>query len=63
MYKRITSYFKKHVTYNSFVHVVGGMGIGVLIASPIVGIHPLRWGLGLIGLSLLGHLYAAVSEK
>ncbi len=63
MYKRITSYFKKHVAYNSFVHVVGGMGIGVLIASPIVGIHPLRWGLGLIGLSLLGHLYAAVSEK
>ncbi|MDO8620979.1 MAG: hypothetical protein Q7R31_01725 [Candidatus Levybacteria bacterium] len=63
MYKKITNYFKKHVTYNSFVHAVGGIGIGVLIASPIVGIHPLRWGLGLIGLSLLGHLYAAVSEK
>lgn len=63
MYKNTINYFKKHVTYNSFVHVVGGIGIGVLIANPIVGIHPLRWGLGLIGLSLLGHLYAAISKK
>ncbi|MFS8159339.1 MAG: hypothetical protein ACMG6E_03840 [Candidatus Roizmanbacteria bacterium] len=49
---------KKHPVYNAMVHAIGGVGIGILIARPIVGMHPVRFGVALMVLSLLGHLYA-----
>ena len=51
-------FLKKHPEYNAMVHGVGGLGIGILIASPVAGVHPLRWGIALLAISLLGHLYA-----
>jgi len=63
MYKKVTSYFSKHVAYNSFVHVMGGIGIGILIASPIIGSHPVRWGLTFLLISVLGHVYAGYAKK
>ena len=56
--EKATSYFKKHVAYTSFIHAIGGIGIGILIASPVAGIHPVRFGIALLVISLLGHLYA-----
>ncbi len=56
--KKATSYFKKHIAYTSLIHVIGGIGIGMLIASPVAGTHPIRWGIALLAVSLLGHLYA-----
>lgn len=56
-------YFKKHPNYNSLVHGVAGIGIGVLITYPLVGAHPLRWGLGLLVLAILGHLYPLTLKK
>lgn len=47
MYKKIQKY--------SLVLV--GMGIGILITYPLVVTHPVRWGVGLIVLGLLAHLY------
>ncbi|MCL4418597.1 hypothetical protein M1146_00680 [Patescibacteria group bacterium] len=58
LYKKATNYFKNHPEYNSLVHAIGGLGVGILIASPIIGPHPVRWGLGLLVLSILGHVYA-----
>lgn len=56
--EKATSYFKKHIAYTSLVHAIGGIGIGILIASPVAGIHPVRFGIALLAISLLGHLYA-----
>lgn len=63
MYKTIEKYFKNHTMYNSFVHAVGGVGVGILITYPLIGEHPIRWGVGLLALSILGHLYAAYTKN
>jgi len=63
MIKSAEKYFRKHPTFNSFTHAVGGIGIGILITYPFVGLHPVRWGVSLLLLSILGHLYAARAEK
>lgn len=61
--KKITAYLGKHPVYNSFIHLLIGIGIGALLAYPFFGTHPLRWGLGLIVLGLLGHLYPLILKK
>lgn len=58
MFKRADKYFSEHVWFNSVVHAIGGIGIGILIASPVIGTHPVRWGVTLLVISALGHLYA-----
>lgn len=63
MYRKILSYFKKHPCFNSTVHVLLGVGIGMLVTYPFVGIHPLRWGLGFLVVGLLGHAYPLMAEK
>jgi hypothetical protein len=55
---KATAYFKKHIIYTSLVHIIGGIGIGILITYPFAGIHPVRWGLAFLVISLLGYLYA-----
>ena len=61
--KKIYSYFGKHVMYNSMVHVVAGMGIGVLLVSPVFEMHTVRWGIVLLGVGILGHLYPLMTKK
>ncbi len=56
--KKAMAFMKKHPAYNSTIHAIGGIGIGILIASPVAGIHPVRWGIALLIVSLLGHIYA-----
>ncbi len=56
--KKETSYLKKHVAYTSIIHLIGGIGIGVLITYPLAGTHPVRWGIALLAISFLGHIYA-----
>ncbi len=56
-------YFKKHPAYLASVHFVGGVGIGLLIARPVFSTHPVRWGIALIGLAVVGHLYAWNSSR
>ncbi len=59
--KKVMKYFSKHVTYNSIVHAIGGIGVGIILARPIDGAHPVRLGIILIAISLLGHLKALKS--
>ncbi len=56
--KKAIAFMKKHPEYNATIHTIGGIGIGILIASPVAGIHPVRWGITLLIISLLGHVYA-----
>ena len=61
--KNIAAYFKAHPYYNSGVHLIAGVGLGALIAYPIIGIHPIRWGAGLLIIAALGHLYPLVQKR
>lgn len=56
--KKIRTYFSRHPDYNGVVHLLAGVGIGFLLTYPLAGSHPVRWGVALIVLSILGHLYA-----
>lgn len=60
--KKAEKYFAKHTWYNGFVHVLAGMGIGILITYPVAGSHPVRWGLALLGLAILGHLWPLIEK-
>lgn len=51
-------FLKKNPTYNAVIHALGGVGVGILIASPVAGTHPVRWGVAFLAISLLGHIYA-----
>lgn len=62
MFKEINKYFSKHPTYNSAVHVIGGIGIGILIASPFINPHPVRWGVTLLAIAILGHVYTLMGK-
>lgn len=61
--KKAMKYFKNHVEYNAGVHMLGGVGLGILIASPLANPHPVRWGISFLILSLLGHLYTITTKK
>lgn len=61
--KQITGYFKTHPVYNSMIHLLIGLGIGALLTYPVFGSHPLRWGLVLVTIGLLGHLYPLVLKN
>ena len=55
------AFAKKYPVYVAVVHAIGGIGIGILIASPIAGVHPVRWGVAFIIVSLFGHLYMLIA--
>lgn len=55
----MNKFFGKNPVFNGAVHLIGGIGIGILITYPLVGSHPLRWGVALITLAVLGHIWAA----
>lgn len=63
MLKTAFSYFKKHPAYSAMVHLSGGIGIGILITYPVVGTHPLRWGLILLMVLVLGYLPPLTGSK
>lgn len=63
MFKQTKAYLKAHPTYNSFIHLVLGMGIGALLVFPLFLPHQVRWGIGLIAVGLLGHLYPTMAKK
>ncbi|MCL5435123.1 MAG: hypothetical protein M1405_01920 [Patescibacteria group bacterium] len=56
--KKIEKYFAKHVYFNSLAHLIGGIGIGALITNSFLNPHPVRYGLALLVLALLFHVYA-----
>ena len=56
--EKIENYMKKHIVYNASIHAIGGLGLGILLASPLFGPHPVRWGVAFLVVSLLGHWYA-----
>lgn len=62
MYKQIKKYFEKHAYYNSAVHLLIGVGIGILL-NPSTGIHPVRWAVAALVVGAFGHLYPVLIKK
>ena len=49
---------KKHKDILKVVpFIILGMGLGILITYPLVQAHPVRWGISLMALGLLAHLF------
>ena len=63
LYKKVGQYFKNHVMYNSTIHVIAGIGVGILLTYPLAGDHPVRWGVALLALAVLGHLYPLIQKR
>ncbi len=63
MDKKINKYLGQHVFYNALVNMIAGIGIGILITYPFVGIHPMRWGIALIIIGLAGNMLPAMMQK
>lgn len=57
MYRQFDKYFAKHVTYNSIVHLIIGIGVGLLITHPLADPHPVRWGLVFLSVGIVAHMY------
>ncbi len=60
--KKALAFAKKHPVYIATIHAIGGIGVGIIIASPLAGTHPVRWGFAFIVVSLIGHLYVWFSK-
>lgn len=57
MIKKLLKYYGKHPIFLAFISLFFGLGLGIIISRPL-GDHPLRYGLALIALAILGKLYA-----
>jgi len=60
--KKISRYFSKHVFVNSFVHIVIGAGLGVLLTHGIFDPHPVRFGIIFLVLGVVGYIYAYIGK-
>ena len=62
MNKKVSRYFSHHPVLNALSHLLLGVGIGILITRPLVGIHPIRVAAVFIILGICGHLYPLVKK-
>ena len=60
--KKMDNYFKEHSWQNAMYHFLTGMGIGLLIFS-FVSTYSNILGWFLLGLGLLGHVWAFLKGK
>ena len=44
-------------------HILLGLGLGVLLTYPIVGAHPLRWGIVFLTLGIIAYAYPQMAKK
>ena len=63
MYRQLVAHAKKHPHYNAIIHGFVGAGLGVLATHTVFDPHPLRWGLILLAIGLLGHLYPLMTKN
>ena len=63
MFKQTVGFFKKNPTYNAVVHLITGVGLGILATYPLVKEHPVRVGAAFLIVGLCGHLYPYITKK
>lgn len=57
--KRLYIYFKNHIVFTDFIHILLGSGLALIIFNKEL----LTWGVILLGIALLGHIYAFIKGK
>ena len=62
-YDKQTRYFAKHPFYNSLIHASGGIAIGLIIARPFDGGHPLQLAAIFGIIAVIGHLIPSFMKK
>ncbi len=55
-YKKAIKYFSSHPIYNAIVHLLAGVGVGILIARPFDQGHPVQLAGIFIAAAVIGHL-------
>jgi hypothetical protein len=55
--QKIKKYMVKHPMYNAINHFLAGLGVGSLLVHPFFDPHPVKYGLALIVIAILGHVY------
>lgn len=61
--KKIEKYFAKHALVGSLSNLAIGFGLGALLTHGFLDPHPVRYGLMIAGVGVLGYLYAYFSKK
>jgi len=58
-FKRLHSYFKENIVFTDIIHVLIGLGLGLII----VGNEFLNLGILALAIGILGHVYAFIKGK
>jgi len=61
--KKTYNYFVKYPAMNALAHFLGGLGVGILLTRAVFDPHPIRWGVALIALAVIIHLYPLIIKK
>ena len=57
--KRLHSYFRENLAFTDTIHILEGLGLGLIIA----GGNLLNWGVLALAIGILGHVYAFIKGK
>jgi len=57
--RRLYSYFKENIAFTDIIHVLIGLGLGLII----VGNEFYNWGFFALTTGVLGHVYAFIKGK
>jgi hypothetical protein len=60
--KTARKYLNVHTEFSGTVHLLFGVGIGVILTYPIAGVHPLRVGFMFLALGILGYVWAGTQK-
>ena len=60
--KYLHKYFSENLWFAKTIYVLAGMGLGFLLAYPLAGEHPIRWGVGFLVIAAALHLYPLIKK-
>jgi hypothetical protein len=63
MLEKSMKYFGKYPMYNAMVHLAGGIAVGIVIARPLDGGHPLQLAAIFAVIAIIGHLIPMLMKK
>ena len=59
--KKAMAFMKKHPVYHATIHALGGLGLGIIIAHYFSDLNLMLWGIILIIVAVIGHIYAWIA--
>lgn len=62
-YNKVIKYFSKHPFYTAMVYLSVGLSVGILLARPMDGGHPIQIATIFGGIAIIGHLLPIIFGK